>query len=156
MIKGQKYSPPTHAAIITSLEGVFASVGSYMFLGETLSSRELVGCCLMLAAAIITEVQCTINCSSFNQIIALCSSQGGSGPSSGGATYIGSGYYIQRCIRGVFSLCCCSFGGKSDGKGGSSLVGGSGTSGTNPVVSGAASLISLAVGDLNQEDDHNS
>ena len=31
---GQNYSPPTHAAIILSLEGVFASVASYMFLDE--------------------------------------------------------------------------------------------------------------------------
>jgi hypothetical protein len=34
MAVGQNYSPPTHAAIILSLEGVFASVASYMFLDE--------------------------------------------------------------------------------------------------------------------------
>eukprot|EP01039_Chlorochromonas_danica_P015291 gene15291-17954_t len=41
MAMGQHFSPPTHAAILLSLEGVFASVASYLFLGETLSSREL-------------------------------------------------------------------------------------------------------------------
>lgn len=61
MIKGQKYSPPTHAAIITSLEGVFASFGSYLFLNETLSSREIVGCILMLLAAFITEIKINVN-----------------------------------------------------------------------------------------------
>jgi drug/metabolite transporter (DMT)-like permease len=55
MIKGQKYSPPTHAAIITSLEGVFASIGSYIFLSETLTHREGFGCFLMLTAAFVTE-----------------------------------------------------------------------------------------------------
>jgi drug/metabolite transporter (DMT)-like permease len=57
MIKGQKYSPPTHAAIITSLEGVFASMGSYLFLGEILSGKEVVGCILMLCAALVTEIK---------------------------------------------------------------------------------------------------
>lgn len=60
MIKGQKYSPPTHAAIITSLEGVFASVASYLFLSETLDHREIFGCVLMLAAAFITEIKISL------------------------------------------------------------------------------------------------
>jgi hypothetical protein len=43
MAVGQNYSPPTHAAIILSLEGVFASIASYFFLNETLNHRELTG-----------------------------------------------------------------------------------------------------------------
>jgi drug/metabolite transporter (DMT)-like permease len=56
MAVGQNYSPPTHAAIILSLEGVFASVASYFFLSETLSYRELSGCFLMLFAALLAKV----------------------------------------------------------------------------------------------------
>jgi len=60
MAMGQSYSPPTHAAIILSLEGVFASIASYIALGETLSSRELTGCMLMLSATMVAKVG--INC----------------------------------------------------------------------------------------------
>ena len=56
MAVGQTYSPPSHAAIILSLEGVFASVASYLLLDETLSYRELSGCFLMLTAALIAKV----------------------------------------------------------------------------------------------------
>ena len=56
MAVGQTYSPPTHAAMILSLEGVFASVASYTFLDETLSYRELSGCALMLLATLIAKV----------------------------------------------------------------------------------------------------
>ena len=56
MAVGQAYSPPSHAAIILSLEGVFASVASYLLLDETLSYRELSGCFLMLTAALIAKV----------------------------------------------------------------------------------------------------
>lgn len=56
MALGQNYAPPTHAAIILSLEGVFAAVTSYFILGEILSHRELIGCALMLSATLIAEV----------------------------------------------------------------------------------------------------
>lgn len=55
MALGQNYSPPTHAAIILSLEGVFAAVFSFVFLGEQLTNRELVGCVLMLLATYIAK-----------------------------------------------------------------------------------------------------
>lgn len=60
MAMGQNYSPPTHAAIILSLEGVFASIASFIVLGETLSFRESVGCVLMLLATLVAKVGC--NC----------------------------------------------------------------------------------------------
>lgn len=53
---GQTFSPPTHAAIILSLEGVFAAIASYIVLGEILSVRELLGCSLMLAATCLAKV----------------------------------------------------------------------------------------------------
>ena len=56
MAVGQTYSPPTHAAIILSLEGVFAAVSSFFILGEHLSYRELSGCFLMLLSTLIAEL----------------------------------------------------------------------------------------------------
>ena len=58
MAVGQTFSPPTHAAIILSLEGVFASAASYVILGEHLSLRELGGCFLMLTSTLIAKVGC--------------------------------------------------------------------------------------------------
>jgi drug/metabolite transporter (DMT)-like permease len=58
MALGQAFAPPTHAAIILSLEGVFAAVASYFVLGEHLTSSELVGCFLMLVATLFAEVGC--------------------------------------------------------------------------------------------------
>lgn len=58
MALGQHFSPPTHAAILLSLEGVFASVASYFALGEVLSSHEMVGCVLMLSATLFAKIGC--------------------------------------------------------------------------------------------------
>ncbi len=52
----QKSAPTTHAAIIMSLESVFAALGGFLILGETLSPRGLVGCGLMLCGMIISQV----------------------------------------------------------------------------------------------------
>ena len=56
MALGQTFSPPTHAAIILSLEGVFASIASYLVLNETLSYGELFGCFIMLTATVLAKV----------------------------------------------------------------------------------------------------
>jgi uncharacterized membrane protein len=58
MALGQAFAPPTHAAIILSLEGVFAAVASYFVLGEHLTHSELLGCFLMLVATLFAEVGC--------------------------------------------------------------------------------------------------
>ncbi|HWR42376.1 DMT family transporter [Sporomusa sp.] len=54
---GQKYSPPSHAAIILSMETVFATVGGFLLLDERLGFKELVGCALMLAGMLLTQLQ---------------------------------------------------------------------------------------------------
>lgn len=55
-IVGQKYAPPAHAAIILSLETVFAAVGGYLILGERLGGQELLGCGLMMAGMLISQL----------------------------------------------------------------------------------------------------
>lgn len=54
-IVGQKYAPPSHAAIILSLETVFAAVGGYLILDERLGLAELAGCALMMAGMLASQ-----------------------------------------------------------------------------------------------------
>ena len=54
---GQRKTPPSHAAIILGLEAVFAAVGGWAVLDETLSSRALAGCALMLAGVIVSQLR---------------------------------------------------------------------------------------------------
>jgi len=55
-VVAQKEAHPSHAAIILSLEAVFAVIGGWMILGERLSAREVLGCVLMLAGMIISQL----------------------------------------------------------------------------------------------------
>lgn len=55
-VVGQKYTSPAVAAIIMSLESVFAAVCGTLFLHETMSGRELAGCIIMFAAFIISQI----------------------------------------------------------------------------------------------------
>lgn len=52
---GQKYVDAAPAAIIMSLESVFAALSGWVVLGEVLSSVELVGCALVFAAVIMAQ-----------------------------------------------------------------------------------------------------
>ncbi|WP_371372705.1 DMT family transporter [Sporomusa aerivorans] len=54
---GQKYSPPAHAAIILSMETVFATLGGFLLLDERLGLQELTGCGLMLTGMLLTQLQ---------------------------------------------------------------------------------------------------
>lgn len=56
-IVGQKHAEPSHAAIILSLETVFAAAGGYWLLGELLGLRELAGCALMIAGMLVAQWQ---------------------------------------------------------------------------------------------------
>ncbi|HEY9089870.1 MAG TPA: DMT family transporter [Anaerolineaceae bacterium] len=54
---GQKHASPSIAAIILSLESVFAVLSGMLLLGETLTGREIAGCILMFAAVLIAEIK---------------------------------------------------------------------------------------------------
>ncbi len=55
-VVAQRDAPPIHAAIILSLEAVFAALAGWLVLGEVLSFRAMVGCALMLAGMIIVQL----------------------------------------------------------------------------------------------------
>ncbi|MBW2340408.1 MAG: DMT family transporter [Deltaproteobacteria bacterium] len=48
-VVAQRDAPPTHAAIILSLEAVFAALAGWLILDEMLSLRGLIGCILMFS-----------------------------------------------------------------------------------------------------------
>ncbi len=54
-IFAQKEAHPAHAAIILSLEGVFAVVGGWIFLGEVMDFRSGAGCILMLCGMFVSQ-----------------------------------------------------------------------------------------------------
>jgi drug/metabolite transporter (DMT)-like permease len=55
-IVSQRHCPPAHAAIILSLETVFAALAGWIVLGETFTARGLLGCALMLASFMIVQL----------------------------------------------------------------------------------------------------
>ena len=56
-VVAQRIAPPTHAAIILSLETVFAVITGILVLGESLSPRGWAGCALMLAGMFAAQLQ---------------------------------------------------------------------------------------------------
>ena len=56
-IIGQQHSQnPTVASILMSLESVFAALGGVVLSGERFTSRELIGCIIMFAAIILSQL----------------------------------------------------------------------------------------------------
>jgi drug/metabolite transporter (DMT)-like permease len=55
-VVAQRHAHPTHASIVMSTEAVFAVLGGYLFLDETLPLRNLAGCALMLTGMIISQL----------------------------------------------------------------------------------------------------
>lgn len=53
---GQRHAKPSHAAIILSLEAVFASLGGFLILHEDLGLRGYLGCALMLAGMLFSQL----------------------------------------------------------------------------------------------------
>ncbi len=55
-VYAQKHAPAAHAAIIMSLEAVFAAFGGWLLLNEELTGRALTGCALMLAGMLLAQL----------------------------------------------------------------------------------------------------
>lgn len=55
-IVGQKKLEPTPASLIMSLESVFAALGGWLVLHETMTTLELSGCVLVFAAVIVSQL----------------------------------------------------------------------------------------------------
>lgn len=56
-IYGQKYTLPILATLILCLESVFAVIGGALILGEVMTTREILGCVLMISAVIIANTK---------------------------------------------------------------------------------------------------
>lgn len=55
-IVGQKDMNPTVASLILSLESVVSVVAGFLILHQTMSRRELLGCCLMIVAIVLAQL----------------------------------------------------------------------------------------------------
>lgn len=55
-VVAQREAHPAHAAILMSLEAVFAALFGWLLLDETFSSRGLVGCALMLGGMLLSQL----------------------------------------------------------------------------------------------------
>ena len=55
-VVAQRHTTPAHAAIILSLESLFAALFGWLILGEALSPPQLVGCGLMLAGMLLAQL----------------------------------------------------------------------------------------------------
>ena len=55
-VVAQQEAHPSHAAIIMSLEAVFAVIGGWIILDESIPLRGLIGCGLMLTGMILSQV----------------------------------------------------------------------------------------------------
>ncbi len=55
-VTAQRDALASHAAIILSLEAVFAAVVGWLFLNEHMNTRSLVGCALMLSGMLIAQL----------------------------------------------------------------------------------------------------
>jgi len=56
-IWGQKHTPPTDAAIILSLEAVFAALAGAIVLGERLEPIQALGCAIIVLAVVLSQAK---------------------------------------------------------------------------------------------------
>ena len=59
-VVGQRSAPTADAAVLLSMEAVFAALFGGLFLGEMLAPRQLVGCGLMLAGMLLAQAQALV------------------------------------------------------------------------------------------------
>jgi drug/metabolite transporter (DMT)-like permease len=56
-VVAQRRTTPARAAIILSMEAVFAAFFGWLLLGERLTAQQLLGCGLMLAGMLLAQVR---------------------------------------------------------------------------------------------------
>lgn len=56
-IVGQRHAPASHAAIILSSEAVFAAFFGWILLGETLTLIQILGCLLIIAGILLSQIR---------------------------------------------------------------------------------------------------
>ena len=56
-IIAQKFTDPTVASLLMSLESVFAVIAGAILLGERMTPRELLGCVIMFAAIVLVQIR---------------------------------------------------------------------------------------------------
>jgi drug/metabolite transporter (DMT)-like permease len=56
-IIAQRHSPPSHAAILMSMEAVFAVLAGWLFLGEVLDASSMTGCAFMFTGMILSQLR---------------------------------------------------------------------------------------------------
>ena len=55
-VVAQQNTHPAHAAILLSFEAVFAAIGGWLILDETLTTRGILGCALMLSGMLLSQL----------------------------------------------------------------------------------------------------
>lgn len=55
-VVGQKHAKPSHAALIMSMEAVFAALAGWMLLSERMAIKEYIGCALMLGGMLLAQI----------------------------------------------------------------------------------------------------
>ena len=55
-IVGQKDTDPTVASLLMSLESVFAAIGGFLLLHQTMTTKEVIGCMLTFMAIILSQI----------------------------------------------------------------------------------------------------
>ncbi len=55
-VVAQKKAHPAHAAILLSMESVFAAIAGWILLDEVMSSRQMGGCALMLSGMLLSQL----------------------------------------------------------------------------------------------------
>ena len=55
-ILAQKDGDPTVVSVVMSLESVFGVLGGVIFLGESMSPKEYIGCAIVFAAVILSQI----------------------------------------------------------------------------------------------------
>lgn len=79
----QRYTSPTHTAVIFSAEPVFGAVFAWLLAGEILTLRETIGAACILAGILMTEVLPVFESSRARPVGALQSEEEEDGPKTG-------------------------------------------------------------------------